>query len=120
MTAQPADQRSPSYASLRPVADSDAAGPGRATAASTTPPLAVGSADNPYWRQEAEKLDALLQSLWSGYLEAPSNGLPSALADYVAAYTAAMRLKLMLMGYVTTQRRNFKTAAPLNGKVKTL
>jgi hypothetical protein len=24
------------------------------------------------------------------------------------------------MGYVTTQRRNFKTAAPLNGKVKTL
>jgi hypothetical protein len=119
MTTQPADQRSPSYSSLRAVADSEAPGnrPGAAGPSSAAP---AGDADNPYWRQEADKLEALLQSLWSGYLAAPSNGLPSALADYVSAYTAAMRLKLMLMGYVTTQRRNFKTAAPLNGKVKTL
>lgn len=110
---QPADQRPSSYTSLRSVGEGAAAGKDGAAAATASP-------DNPYWKQEAEKLDALLQSLWSGYVEAPSNGLPTVLADYVSTYTAAMRLRLMLSGYATTARRTFKAASPFNGKSRGL
>lgn len=72
----------PSYASLR-----------------SGTPTANGAAEIAYWQKEAEKVDTLLQSMWVGFVEAPSNSLPTALADYVAAYTSAMRLKLTLMGY---------------------
>lgn len=78
------------------------------------------AADPGYWRQEAEKLDVLLQTLWAGFLEAEANGLPTALADYVSAYTGAMRLKLTLMGYSIAPGRGFKAPTTASAKVKTL
>ena len=106
-------QTSPPYAPLRTVAEAAAATTGAAPAsAGGTKP----SADPGYWRHEAEKLDVLLQTLWTGFLEADANGLPTALADYVSAYTGAMRLKLTLMGYSAVPNRGLKIAAGLSAK----
>jgi hypothetical protein len=109
------DQRSSAYASLRAVAD---AATGTSDAGAAAASAAPNSVDNPWWNQEAEKLDTLLQSLWRGYVDAPSNGLPTPLSEYVSTYTSTMRLKLTLLANATTARRTFKTASPLNGKGK--
>ena len=116
MSSQPSEPRqtSPPYASLRAVAEAAAAttaAPGAPSAAAAKP-----AADPNYWRQEAEKLDVLLQTLWTGFMEADANGLPTALADYVSAYTGAMRLKLTLMGYSAVPNRGVKAAAGLSAK----
>jgi hypothetical protein len=94
-------------------------------AATATTPNGAGtpSASKPetqYWRQEADKLDVLLQTMWTGFMEADANGLPTALADYVSAYTSAMRLRLTLMGYTAVPARSVKVAAGLNGKARAL
>ena len=118
MSSQSSEPRHtpPPYASLRAVAEAAAA-----TTASSGPPngAAKPPSDPSYWRQEADKLDVLLQTLWGGFLDAGTNGLPTALADYVSAYTGAMRLKLTLLGYSTSPNRTFKAAAPVDGKVRT-
>lgn len=74
--------------------------------------------DAAYWRQEAEKLDVLLQTLWSGFLDAGTNGLPTALADYVTAYTGAMRLRLTLMGYTAVPHRALKALGQNGARLK--
>lgn len=93
------------YAALRAGAE------GQSHAGSANGTAAGPSVEEQYWRKEADKLDALLQTLWIGFQEAPSNGLPTALADYVAAYTGAMRLKLTLMGYVAAPSRSVRGPA---------
>lgn len=107
MSGQSPEQRPPAqpYAALRTMSDAAANG-----AATTT------ASDPQYWRSEADKLDALLQTMWSGFLGADTNGLPTALADYVAAYTSAMRLKLTLMSYTVVPGRGVKAATAMNGK----
>lgn len=91
-----------------------------AASAATAPPGADASQppkpDVQYWRQEADKLDVLLQTMWAGFLDADANGLPTALVDYVSAYTSAMRLKLTLMGHTAVPARGVKIAAAINGK----
>ncbi len=110
-------QTAPPYASLRAMGEAASAAT-RATAAPNG--AAKPGADPGYWRQEAEKVDVLLQTLWTGFLEAEGNGLPTALADYVSAYTGAMRLKLTLMGYAAVPARGTKIAAGINGKARGL
>lgn len=105
-------QTSPPYAALRSTGETITAAPPPASTAVPKGP----AADTSYWRQEADKVDVLLQTLWSGFLEADANGLPTALVDYVSAYTGAMRLKLTLMGYSAVPNRAFKAAAAVNGK----
>ena len=113
MTGQSSEPRpQTAYASLRAASDASAAAPAPAGASASTAP----KPDLNYWRQEADKLDVLLQTLWAGFLEADANGLPTALADYVSAYTGAMRLKLTLMGYSAVPNRAFKAASAVNGK----
>ena len=87
-------------------------------ATAATNGAAKPAADPGYWRQEADKLDVLLQTLWAGFLEAEANGLPTALADYVSAYTGAMRLKLTLMGYSAVPAPGVKIAAAISGKAR--
>ena len=89
-----------------------------ATTSGTTGVPAAAKPDVQYWRQEADKLDALLQTMWAGFVESDTNGLPTALADYVSAYTGAMRLKLTLMGYTALPNRAMKAAATTSAKVR--
>lgn len=117
MSGQPADQRSPSqtYAPLRSpgAANGGDAGYG---GASTAQQPASASPETNFWRQETEKLDALLRLMWDAFLDAPANGFPTDLVDYVAAYTSATRLKLKLMGYSPWSGRGVK--APAASKLK--
>lgn len=101
-------QNAPPYASLRAM--------GEAATGTTASGAGKPAPDPGYWRQEADKVDVLLQTLWTGFLEAEGNGLPTALADYVTAYTGAMRLKLTLMGYSAVPQRSFKTQLATRSK----
>lgn len=117
MTVSHPDSRPapPPYASLRTTAEAAAV---TTAQAQTTGAATPAGTEVQYWRQEADKLDALLQTLWSGFLDAPSNGLPTALADYVATYTGAMRLKLTLMGYTALPNRSLRASGPIVTKLK--
>jgi hypothetical protein len=115
MTGQSPEPRSQTaYASLRAASDA-------ATASQSAPAAAAPAApksESSYWRQEADKLDVLLQTMWTGFLDAETNGLPTALADYVAAYTSATRLRLTLMGYASMPHRGFKATAQPGPRTK--
>jgi hypothetical protein len=115
MSGQSPEQRSstPPYATLRAMSEGAAAATASAPAgAAATKP------DVQYWRQEADKLDALLQTMWAGFVESDANGLPTALVDYVSAYTGAMRLKLTLMGYSNAPVRSARIAAAASAKAR--
>jgi hypothetical protein len=115
MTGQSSEPRSEAaQASLR--AASGAATASRSSATAAVP--AAPKSESSYWRQEAEKIDVLLQTMWAGFLAADANGLPTALVDCVSAYTNAMRLKLTLMGYSAVPARGAKIAAAMNGKAR--
>lgn len=83
------------------------------------PTSAQAAADQQYWRKEAQKLDAMLDTMWAGFLEAPTNGLPTHVADYVAAYTSATRLKMTLLGYAAFPGKGFRAhpAGPAKSKI---
>jgi len=115
MTGQSPEPRSQTaYASLRAASDAATASQPAPGAAAPTAPKSESS----YWRQEADKIDVLLETMWAGFLVADANGLPTALVDYVSAYTGAMRLKLTLMGYTAVPARGAKIAATMNGKAR--
>ena len=67
----------------------------------------------------AQKLDAMLETLWAGFLDAPTNGLPTHVADYVAAYTSATRLKMTLLGYSAFPGKGYRAqpAGPAKSKI---
>jgi hypothetical protein len=100
-----------SYAALKAQLADGSSNDGPAPPASAPP-----SADQHYWRREAQKLDAMLETLWAGFLEAPTNGLPTHVADYVAAYTSATRLKMTLLGYSAFPGKGYR--ANLGGPAK--
>lgn len=106
-----------SYAALKAQVTDNAASDGGAAHAPAAAPASAG--DLQYWRKEAQKLDAMLDTLWAGFLDAPVNGLPTHVADYVAAYTSATRLKMTLLGYAAFPGKGFRAnpAGPAKNKL---
>lgn len=108
-------QSAPPYAPLRAMGEAAGATTGAGASGNGS---AKPAAETASWKQEADKLDVLLQALWGGFIEADANGLPTALADYVSAYTGAMRLRLTLMGYSAVPGRGLKLTSTVGIRTK--
>lgn len=109
MSAEPKSTTKPIYAALRDAAEvsrqaaSETAA--RAGSAMAAPQAIPETVDAAYWRQHIQRIDTMSEAMWAGFLDAPVNGLPTELADYVATQLSALRLRLRLMGYSSLPAR---------------